>query len=803
MLGATSMITSVLGAAPEATAPTATLKSFARACCQAGLWVLLIEPYGKKPVDMRTAVQKRKEDTAAQQVARSEGRPDWDKVKSKGGVYLSTNDETVIGRYIERYRNTYESDYDEDCPINFGIDVGRSNLLVVDCDTSSQVQAFLTDFGAPPDLAPTVRTPGQVDEAGNWSHSNGGHFYFTLDHPLPEYSGSLTAPGGYVLLWSGRYVLIPPSVRAEGKYRLSGQDFPETFAPKLRNMVTSAVNTRTARRLDALADTDLTDAVNAWSADVTWDELLSPAGWSMTARQDNCGCDIWTAPGDHGSPKSATAHDVECSLGRYNAGEAVLHIWTDNPGPQFEEWMAAHGGKTMSRLQVAAVLEYGGNVGAAMRELGVMPDQSEALGFGKDLAHELGTSMANLDEPLESSSFGFTPPEVAPNPFVDAGSVASEEDTDEPERVNGAPHIQPFDYWRDYPAPEFAIEGILEHRSFAALIGPPGVGKTGVALDMAGALCTGTRWMGRKTMRQRVLYLPGEGMAGAVQRVKAWEQAHELDLGTDFFIGDSIIQVAASSEAWSAVIQRMLEFEIGQLIIDTFARAAVGLEENSAKDVGKAIGRFDQVRKTTGAGLLVVHHTTKAGNSGRGSSALHGSLDTELLVNQHEWWPDADQPCPGRQLTMFVSKQKNAAQPEHGIDMLAVPYGDSFVMTGPSGIIGDPLDDVVSPRAIVPETIVSVALRLQEFAQRFTTQGLTRTEFAYGVHLDAYTANRKDAKTAWRMTVNEAIDLGLRYGLLQTLTGTATGARYIPDVTTKGRAMELWSQEGTAELQPE
>lgn len=808
MLGGATTISTVLGSAPEPTAELTRLKSFARACSQAGLYLMLIEPGSKTPVDMRSDRQRREEDGVAKDAARMEGRADWDRVKSKGGVYLATDDTLKLARYLDRYRKTYGPE----APVNFAIDVGRSGLIVVDCDTRSQVDQFLAYVadanGMPsgedaPEIPPTVKTPGQVDGEGTWAHKDGGHFYFQASGPLPDRSGSITMPGGWVILWANRYVLIPPSVRPEGPYRLVGQDYP---APEwLERIITDKVEQLAQRRLDALDATDLSDAVNRWAAETSWEDLLAPAGWTLAARQDNCGCDIWTAPGDHASPKSATAHDTDCSLGRYTPDNAPLHVWTDYPGEEMELWMAARGGgKTLSRLQVAAVLEYGGDVGKAMRGLNVMPAASAGLSFGADISRELGTGMGNLDDQLIVDP---GPPEEEPedpDPFLspgmagqtEPGSAAAADAEEKP--VTGVPNIQPFNFWRDIPPPEFAIEGLLEHRGLTSLVGAPGIGKSGLALDIAAALVTGSRWMGRETLRQRVLYLPGEGLSGAVQRVKAWESAHDMDLGDELFIGDSIIQIGASMEAWAAVVEKMIRYEIGLLMLDTFARAAVGLEENSATDVGKAVARFGQVQQATGAGLMVIHHTKKESTSGRGSSALFGALDTELLVQEGTWWDDNNGPPPGRQLEVRVTKQKNAEQPLDGLPMLAVKHEGSFVMTGPSGILNDPLDAVVTPRAVIPESMVNIAIRLQEYAQRFTQQGLTRAEFAYGVPMDEYTAKRRDQRTAWRMKVNEAVDLGIRYNLLQTLTGTLSGARYIPDAMTADSARTRWAQEGMA-----
>src|SRR5699024_790034 len=117
--------------------------------------------------------------------------------------------------------------------------------------------------------------------------------------------------------------------------------------------------------------------------------------------------------------------------------------------------------------------------------------------------------------------------------------------------------------------------------------------------DMACALVTGQRWQGRKTIRQRVLYLPGEGMSGAVQRILAWEQAHGQNVGRDLLLGDSIIQLGASREAWEELAAYIIRHRVGLIIFDTFARMSLDIEENSATDVGKAVTRFDRLRTWT------------------------------------------------------------------------------------------------------------------------------------------------------------------------------------------------------------
>lgn len=836
MLGSTPL-SAILGAAPPADADTDRIKAFAKAAVNAGLALMLIAPGSKLPVDMRSDVQRRKEDKAAQEAAKAAGRMDWDKARSKKGVHLATTDPIAIGRYIDRYRKLFPEQ-----PVNFAIEVGRSGIVVIDCDTKAQLSAFATDCGFVPELIadfppPTVTSPGSRNEDGTWSHDQGcGHFWFTANDLPTGGSGSYTAPGEYAVLWRDRYVLIPPSVRPEGPYELTGREYP------LPDWLREAINKHAAGRAERAAKRteaeqeqadDLKSGIDSWAETVSWEDILAPAGWVKTARPDQCGCEVWTAPGVHASPKSATTHDTGCTLGFYTEVNAPIHIWTDNPGEEFEEWIRSSGSKTLSKIQAVAALQYSGNMGKALEKTGSIPPPVTEADFGVNTRDNFGTdadgaevSAANLDADLDDLIDPITPMPAAgppvdlpkpddqdqyeqsfcdPEPETAAGSPPPPQDppADPPEDNpfdgedaeehedelshpggNGVPKMGPFDKWRDLPAPEYAIDGLLEHGSLSALIGPPGMGKSTMAIDMACSLVTGIRWQGRKVIRQRVLYLPGEGLSGAVQRIKAWEKAHDLNVGQDLILGDNIIQLGAKPEAWNEMTGFLLQARVGLIIFDTFARMAMGIEENSATDVGKAIIRFDRIRRLTQAGVMVVHHTGKANPaSGRGSSALNGALDTELLVSEPRW--DASiLPPEDAGLDLTTSKQKNAPRLRDPMPLRLTSMHGAVVLTTPTGEIGDPFDSVAAAPLIMPEPLIECSIRLAEYAERFPSQGVTRGDLREGVEPDPYIAAKPNPGPLWKRRINEATDLAMRFGLLDTLSGLPTGSRYIRSVTT-------------------
>ncbi|MGV9745799.1 bifunctional DNA primase/polymerase [Rhodococcus zopfii] len=353
-------LTKLLASVPTSN-DDADLTAYLRDLTAHGLAVLFIAPGQKVPADMRSPKERREADEAAQDAAKAAGRADWTSVKAPAGVHLASSDPEVLARYLAKYRTAYG-----DVPVNLAVAVGPSRLVIVDADTAPQVDAFLTDAGMVGE-PPTVRSPGARNAEGTWVHSDGGHYWFALEDggELPaDGTGSTTATGDYAVLWRDRYVLIPPSVRAEGAYTVTGR--VHALPESVRATIAAAVTTRLEARERASVPGALADDIDAWAESVPWSEILEPRGWTLAARPDRCGCDTWTAPGEHASPKSATTHETGCTLGTYSVVNAPMHVWTDNPGGGVEEWVRERGSKTLSKLQTVAALYFGGDVGAVM-----------------------------------------------------------------------------------------------------------------------------------------------------------------------------------------------------------------------------------------------------------------------------------------------------------------------------------------------------------------------------------------------------------------------------------------------------
>lgn len=154
---------------------------------------------------------------------------------------------------------------------------------------------------------------------------------------------------------------------------------------------------------------------------------------------------------------------------------------------------------------------------------------------------------------------------------------------------------------------------------FNVLVGPSGSGKSFVALDIAG----------RIALERPVIYIAGEGLHGYAARWEAWKDFNQRDDAHLYFFTEAL-QVMESQQL-SAFIGLIADLNPILVIIDTLARSAVGVEENSAKEMGAFVGACDALRTAIHTSVLVVHHTGKSGDM-RGSSALYGAADSVLTV---------------------------------------------------------------------------------------------------------------------------------------------------------------------------
>lgn len=181
------------------------------------------------------------------------------------------------------------------------------------------------------------------------------------------------------------------------------------------------------------------------------------------------------------------------------------------------------------------------------------------------------------------------------------------------------------------PTLEPLVGDLLHLDSLARIIGPSGHMKSFVTIDLAGHVGTGMPWHGQYVRQGTVVYLVAEGARGIRKRVRAWEKHYGLKMDNVLFLPRP---VQAMGPEWDTLIEAMARLQPQMIVIDTQARVSVGVEENSNTEVGVVIERIEDLRRATGACVLVIHHTGHVGEHGRGASSAKGALQSELHVSK-------------------------------------------------------------------------------------------------------------------------------------------------------------------------
>lgn len=182
------------------------------------------------------------------------------------------------------------------------------------------------------------------------------------------------------------------------------------------------------------------------------------------------------------------------------------------------------------------------------------------------------------------------------------------------------------------PNPKPLVFDLLDLDSESWIIGEPASFKSFVAIDIAAHVATGKTWQNKKVHQGPVVYVAAEGVRGIKLRAQAWAQTYGVMSENIHFLPEAI-QVT-NQQGWATLVEACKQIKPVLIVLDTQARITVGLEENSARDMGVLVDAVRRLRVATGACVLVVHHIGRNGTNARGSSALDGAQDTEIRVER-------------------------------------------------------------------------------------------------------------------------------------------------------------------------
>jgi AAA domain-containing protein len=206
----------------------------------------------------------------------------------------------------------------------------------------------------------------------------------------------------------------------------------------------------------------------------------------------------------------------------------------------------------------------------------------------------------------------------------------------------------------DLPLRQPILEPILARKSLAMLYGPPGVGKTFVALGIAWAAASGgtfLKW--RATTPHQVLYIDGEMAALDIrQRLQLMgPPPPTLDLliaDLDARAVPDFADPAAPARLWGALRRRTRP---ALMVLDNLA-SLVGFRRNEP-DSWSRIQHWLLAMRRSGTAVLVVHHASKKGGQ-RGSNRREDVLDLVMAMRR----PPDYQPCQGARFELQFEKAR-------------------------------------------------------------------------------------------------------------------------------------------------
>lgn len=196
---------------------------------------------------------------------------------------------------------------------------------------------------------------------------------------------------------------------------------------------------------------------------------------------------------------------------------------------------------------------------------------------------------------------------------------------------------------QNLPAKDWLVKGLLGVGDIGIFFGPSGHGKTFVILNMAANISLGQCAADEFEVKRplKVVYCAGEGSDGLKERIEAIENSLEVpDLPNlqvvfnvpQLFMEHKNTYLTSHVTKFIEEVRMQQDGSIDVMIIDTLHSACVGAKENDATDMGIVLHNIKHIAKELGCAVLLLHHTTKDGDSFRGSSALEGDVDLMVKV---------------------------------------------------------------------------------------------------------------------------------------------------------------------------
>lgn len=187
------------------------------------------------------------------------------------------------------------------------------------------------------------------------------------------------------------------------------------------------------------------------------------------------------------------------------------------------------------------------------------------------------------------------------------------------------------------PSERWLVEDLWVERAAAVLGGPPKLGKTWLAVDLALSVASGTAVLDRYAVRRPgpVLFFAAEDSREHFkERFSGIARRRGLSLGA---LEVHFLEVARlrldEEEDRLRLLSTVAHIRPRLLVIDPFVRAHAA-DENSASEISRLLAFLRSLERDQELAILIIHHTRKAGaSSTHRGQGLRGSSDIQAWAD--------------------------------------------------------------------------------------------------------------------------------------------------------------------------
>ena len=184
--------------------------------------------------------------------------------------------------------------------------------------------------------------------------------------------------------------------------------------------------------------------------------------------------------------------------------------------------------------------------------------------------------------------------------------------------------------------PEWLIDGVLPSVGTGMIWGDKGTCKTFLGLSMEATIATGADWYGHAVMLPgTVLYVATEGQRGMGPRIAAWEKETGLSLDdAPLYVISEQVDLLKEAKEFAAHVKQSYA-GVRLIVFDTLSKSTrSGKDEVDNKEMARVAAGAETIARALHCFVLLIHHSTKNGNTSRGASALEDDVDTVFRLDR-------------------------------------------------------------------------------------------------------------------------------------------------------------------------